>query len=144
MSNKIDIKNLHRAQVHLWAAYGWEVEYLRMYNTDWKSGKPGWNWSMVDYRIARAQLQIPEGYELVPIGEPIEADKGYIYLNTQNDDLPGYVKWKKCYNSDLNLDPYWLHARPIAGPSEDQVRTKTDAERIAELERRVEELEEEQ
>jgi hypothetical protein len=135
-----DSKQLHRAQVHLWAAYGWKVEYRYKHKTDWESSEPGWNWGVADYRIAEDHLQIPEGYELVPIGDQV--DEQCLYLNT-DDDLPGKVEWKRRFYSEQDLDPCYIYARPVAGPSEDQVRTKTDAERIAELERRVEELEDE-
>jgi len=73
MTTKTKYALLEKARVMIFAAHGWPVEIAT--ESGWAPIQSVWNWYKNNYRIAPNALKVPEGCELVPLGEPVEGPK---------------------------------------------------------------------
>jgi hypothetical protein len=118
MGTKINYDLLEKARVMLFAAHGYAVKSKRTKDTQWCITHPIWDWDLFTYRIAPDALRVPEGYELVPLGEAVSEPCRFL--------KPNSGKWYDL-SGDPNKDPRFFIARPIAKPEPRKVPlTKTD------------------
>jgi len=99
---------LERARVMIFAAHGATVEIRNKPADTWVkfTTPPSWNWMASEYRISPNWLKVPEGYELVPLGEAVEGPC------VSRGTGPVWCQQNKNYNTN----PWQYVARPIAKP----------------------------
>lgn len=111
-TENINYTLLERARVMIFAAHGAPVE-VGVDDGAWISRfRPRWNWKRCTYRISPEWLVVPEGYELVPMGEEVPVEipsKGCRILGANDEDH----EWRPFVGAD-NSNPYNFVARPIA------------------------------
>lgn len=104
MNNEIDYTLLEQARVMIFVAYGATVEDSNVESDIWftKNAQPYYR----KYRISPNWLNVPEGYEIVPLGEEVEGHflKRGIVLD----------QWVPVENGSTNDNPLYFVARPTA------------------------------
>jgi hypothetical protein len=101
-----DYALLERARVMIFAAHGAPVE---MWNFGrWEIVDPIWDWESFNYRISPDWLNVPDGYEIVPMGEVVKGPR----VRTPKGD---WFHWSPGINYTNISTPHFL-ARPVAKP----------------------------
>lgn len=106
--NKINYDLLKKARMMIFAAHGAPVE--SQVGRDWcTDDAPDWEFPVYDYRIRPDWLKVPEGYEIVPLGEAVPRDCRVLSVYDDNR------KWEQ-YAGASNGSPLFFVARPVAKP----------------------------